>query len=299
MRRWLWAALAALAVVLAGVGFLILRARGERVVLTLVPGRAVWEAADTIDKAFPGAKQAVLARVADEAWVREQGLPVGAARASRTDGVQATWLEGFIYPETYFIAAGGDPAEVADEVLGRATRQFNKVLGALQVSHATAFAALQSELGLGPAEVVVLASLVEEETARRDEAPRIAGVFLNRLRRGMRLETDPSLMYRPDRVARKPTPNERRDASNPYNTYVTPGLPPGPICSPGEGALRAVLEAEAHDFVFFVAKRDGTGGSAFAATLEGHQENIDRYLRKPPASDPKVGPMPGDNTPGP
>jgi len=106
-------------------------------------------------------------------------------------------------------------------------------------------------------------------------------------------------LYRPDRVAQKPTPSERRDASNPYNTYVIQRLPPGPICSPGEGALRAVLEAESHDFVFFVAKRDGTGGSAFAATLEEHQANIDRYLRKPPASDRKGAPPPGGNAPGP
>ncbi len=301
MKRWVWLGLGVVVVALAVAGYLVLKARGERVVLTLVPGRSVWEAADTIDKALPGTKQAVLARAADEAWVRSQGLPVAneAARSERADGAPASWLEGFIYPETYFIAASGDPAEVADEVLGRAARQFNKVFGALQASHGAAFATLQSELGVRPAEVVVLASLVEEETARRDEAPRIAGVFLNRLRRGMRLETDPTLMYRPDRVGRKPTPTERRDASNPYNTYVIPGLPPGPICSPGEGSLRAVLEAESHDFVFFVAKRDGTGASAFAATLEEHKANIERYLKKPAASDPARPASPGAIAPGP
>lgn len=300
MKRWVWLTLVVVALGLAAAGYLVLKARGERVVLTLVPGRSVWEAADTIDKAFPGTKRAVLERAGDAAWVRAQGLPIaeGTTRA-RADGVQSTWLEGFVYPETYFIAASGDPDELADEVLGRATRQFKKVFGALQQSHAAAFAALQSELGLGPAEVVVLASLVEEETSRREDAPKIAGVFLNRLRRGMRLETDPTLMYRPDRVGRKPTPAERRDASNPYNTYVIQGLPPGPICSPGEGALLAVLAAETHDYVFFVAKRDGSGGSAFAATLEEHQANIDRYLKKQPASPPAEPAEPGANAPGP
>lgn len=297
MKSGVWIAIGVLAVGLAVAGYLVLKGRGERVVLTLVPGRSVWEAAETIDRALPGTKQAVLARAADEAWARAQGLPVAAQQAvPRADGVAATWLEGFVYPETYFIASGGEPTELADEVLGRATRQFKKVFAALQASHAAAFASLQIELGLGPAEVVVLASLVEEETARRDEAPRVAGVFLNRLRRGMRLETDPTLMYRPDRVAKRPSPSERRDASNPYNTYVIKGLPPGPICSPSESALRAVLEAEVHDFIFFVSRRDGTGGSAFAATLEEHQANIDRYLKKPA---PAAPPAPDANTPGP
>lgn len=301
MKRWVWIALAVVALGFGAAAYLVLKARAERVVLTLVPGRSVWEATDTIDKAFPGTRQGVLKRVADKSWATMQGLPMaeGRAVAGRADGVQATWLEGFVYPETYFIAAGGSPEEIVDDVLGRATRQFKKVFGELQQSHAPAFAALQSELGLGPAEVVVLASLVEEETARRDEAPRIAGVFLNRLKKGMRLETDPTLMYRPDRVGRKPTPSERRDASNPYNTYVIQRLPPGPICSPGEGALRAVLEAEVHDYLFFVAKRDGTGGSAFAATLEEHQANIDRYLKKLPATPPAEVVDPRPNAPGP
>lgn len=271
----LWA-LVATAVAGAIIGGLwILKARGERVVVTLVPGRSVWEAAATIDKKLPGTREAVLARAADEAWVRARGLPVR-ARPPRADGVADTWLEGFVYPETYFFS----PDAGADEVLERAIAEFESVFAALRVSHAEAFARLEAELGLGPAEVVVLASLIEEETSLREEAPRIAGVFLNRLRGGMRLETDPTLMYRPDRVAKVPTPKERKDSSNPYNTYAIKGLPPGPICSPGRSALQAVLEAEQHALLFFVARQDGSRGHAFAATLEEHEANIDRYLRK-------------------
>ncbi len=273
--RWLvWALVGALSVGGALGAWLVLRARGERVVLTLVPGRSVWQAADAIEARFPGTRAAVLARAADEAWVRALGVPVR-ARAPRGDGVQDTWLEGFLFPETYFFSPDAEP----DAILTRAVRQFGKVFGALQVSHAAQFAALERELGLGPAEVVVLASLVDKETGRKDEAPRVAGVFLNRLRRGMRLETDPTLMYRPDRVGRAPSPRERKDASNPYNTYAIQGLPPGPICSPSRAALIAVLEAEAHEYLFFVARRDGAGGSAFAATLDEHRANIERYLK--------------------
>jgi len=256
-------------------GIVVLLQRGERVVVTLLPGRSVWEAASAIDKKLPGTREAVLAIAADASWARARGLPVR-EREPRADGVQDTWLEGFVYPETYFFA----PDASAEEVLERAVAEFEEVFAALRVSHAEAFSRHEAELGLGPAEVVVLASLVEEETSLRDEAPRIAGVFLNRLRRGMRLQTDPTLMYRPDRVAAVPTPNERRDASNPYNTYAIKGLPPGPICSPGRPALTAVLEAETHDYLFFVARRDGTRAHAFAATLEEHEANIDRYLRK-------------------
>jgi len=271
----LWLLLGAIAGVLVLGVFVVLNLRGERVVVTLVPGRSVWEAAWAIDQKLPGTGEGVLVRAADEGWVRSLGLPV-ADRAARLDGVRDTWFEGFLYPETYFFALDAS----AEDVLQRAAGQFKEVFGQLQVSHEGAFARLEAGLGLHPADVVVLASLVEEETALREEAPSIAGVFLNRLRRGMRLETDPTLMYRPDRVAKVPSPEARRDASNPYNTYVIKGLPPGPICSPGRDALLAVLEAEAHDYLFFVARQDGSRTHAFAATLAEHEANIDTFLRK-------------------
>jgi len=254
--------------------------RGERVTVTLVPGKSLWEQARAIDTVLPGQGARLLALAADDGWRRAAEIDVPAPEP-RPAGA-ATWLEGYLYPETYFFAPDAD----AEEVIGRTTRQFAKVFDGLRASYGAAFAALKDELGLGPAEVVALASLVEEETGRRDEAARIAGVFLNRLRKGMRLETDPTLMYRADRVGQAPSPSERRDATNPYNTYVIAGLPPGPICSPGRDALVAVLEAERHDYLFFVAKRDGTGASAFAATLEEHEANIDRYLRRR-GNDPK------------
>lgn len=261
-----------LAAIAAAVVFFV--RRGERVTVTLVPGRSLWEQARTLDATLPGQGARLLALAADDGWRCDAGIALPAPEPKPT---AASWLEGYLYPETYFFAADA----TAEDVVARATRQFTKIFDALRTSHAAAFAALREELGLGEAEVVTLASLVEEETGRRDEAPRIAGVFLNRLRKGMRLETDPTLMYRADRVGNAPSPAERRDATNPYNTYAIAGLPPGPICSPGRDALLAVLEAERHDYLFFVAKRDGTGASAFAATLDEHEAHIDRYLRRP------------------
>ncbi|MBL8783714.1 MAG: endolytic transglycosylase MltG [Deltaproteobacteria bacterium] len=274
-RKALVITAAVLAVCLGIAAWLVLDARAKRIVVTLLPGRSIWEVADQLEKQRPGTREEVLRLAADKAFALELGLPVH-AREPRSDGVVDTWLEGFVFPETYHFP----PDVSAHDVLERAAAQFNEVFGSLTLSHTAALATLRDELGLEPSDVVILASLVEEETGRRDEAARVAGVFLNRLRKGMRLETDPTLMYRPDRVGKRPTPAERKDATNPYNTYAIRGLPPGPICSPTRAALLAVLEAEQHDFLFFVAKRDGTGGSAFAATLVEHEANIDRYLKK-------------------
>ena len=99
------------------------------------------------------------------------------------------------------------------------------------------------------------------------EAPTIAGVFVNRLKLGMRLQTDPTLIYHPERTGLVPTRTHRRDATNPYNTYAHDGLPPGPICSPTRQAIEATLAPARHDFLYFCARRDGTGRHAFARTL--------------------------------
>lgn len=256
----------------------LLRSREPAYRITFIPGQSVWEHARRLAPLGPGAPDELIALAADERFARDElGLDalVGPARAPRTDGVAATWLEGFLYPDTYFF-----PDDVTTrDVVERAARQFVKVWNDLAAAHPDAMRA-HAEAGRSPAALIVLASLVEEETQDPAEAARIAGVFLNRLDKGMRLETDPTLMYRPDRVARAPTPAERRDATNPYNTYKIPGLPPGPICSPGKGALRAVLAPEQHDYLFFVARRDGSRQHAFATTLAEHEANIDRYLRK-------------------
>lgn len=241
----------------------------------LIPGRSIWEHARTLEERAEIPSEETLTVVADEAFARSLDLPIR-DREPRGDGVQATWLEGFVLPDTYRVEKRG----LAREVFTRAAAQFKRVWAQLVSEHAAEVQRLNTELGLTEADLVVLASLVEEEMADKNEAPRIAGVFLNRIAKKMRLETDPTLMYRPDRVGKKPTPTERKDKTNPYNTYAIAGLPPGPICSPGREALRAVLTAERHDYLFFVARRDGSRGHAFATTLEEHERNIDLYLRK-------------------
>lgn len=128
-------------------------------------------------------------------------------------------------------------------------------------------------------EFVTLASIVEKETGKADERPRVAGVFINRLNKGMRLQSDPTIIYGIYGGRGKPAdvPIRRSDIDKPtpYNTYQIDGLPPTPIANPGKDALEAVANPSKTEDLFFVA--DGTGGHVFAATLEEHNENVARW----------------------
>lgn len=129
-----------------------------------------------------------------------------------------------------------------------------------------------------PSEMVTLASIVEKETGRADERPRVAGVFVNRLNKRMKLQSDPTIVY--GLVGGRGTlgrgiQRSEIDRATPYNTYVIEGLPPGPIANPGRAALEAVANPSRTKDLFFVA--DGTGGHAFADSLEGHQRNVARW----------------------
>jgi UPF0755 protein len=138
-------------------------------------------------------------------------------------------------------------------------------------------------LGLSPAEVYTLASIVEKETLVEAEKPRMAGVYLNRLRIGMRLQADPTSVFaRRDFGATRVTDYHTKFDS-PYNTYLYKGLPPGPIGMTSVSSIDAVLNPESHDYFYFCAIGDGSGLHAFARTLEAHNENARRYrenLRK-------------------
>jgi UPF0755 protein len=123
----------------------------------------------------------------------------------------------------------------------------------------------------------VLASIVERETGKAEERARVAGVFINRLRRNMPLQSDPTAAYAAadGGVLDRPLTRADLDRDHPFNTYRIRGLPPGPIASPGRDSLRAVVQPEATEFIFFVA--DGQGGHAFARTLDEHNRNVARW----------------------
>lgn len=135
-------------------------------------------------------------------------------------------------------------------------------------------------------EAITLASIVEKETAVADERKRVAGVFVNRLRKGIALQTDPTVIYAITKGKHKNDgkgPLGRRlllkdlEVDSPYNTYKNAGLPPGPIANPGKASIEAVLTPETHDYIYFVA--DGTGGHVFAKTLSEHNANVAKWRK--------------------
>jgi UPF0755 protein len=202
---------------------------------------------------------------------------------ARALGLPASSAEGYLFPATYELLADSTPAAVVTVLVEEAQKR----LGKLQKELGAQFAVRQAEHGLSAHEVVVLASIVEKEAAKADEKPVIASVFLNRLidptfRPLRMLQSDPTATYGclvqdppPDSCTPgRPTPAMLRDASNPYNTYRHPGLPPGPISSPGESALRAVLAPAKTDYLYFVAQ--GGGRHRFSRTFSEHRGAIEQ-----------------------
>jgi len=175
-------------------------------------------------------------------------------------------LEGYLFPDTYDITRKPDPA---GDVVARMVKRFRQVIG-------PELPRIQQS-GMSLREVVTLASVVELETARKEERPRIAAVFLNRLKRRMPLQTDPTVIYA---LKRRGTwdGNIRRadlDVDSPYNTYRYPGLPPGPIASPGREAILAVLQPAPVRDLYFVSRNDGS--HVFATTLTEHNRNVQQF----------------------
>jgi UPF0755 protein len=134
-----------------------------------------------------------------------------------------------------------------------------------------------ADLALSTHEVYILASIVEKESLLNDEKPIIAGVYLNRLKKGMLLQADPTVVYATGDFGIQRVLNKHLAIDSPYNTYKYVGLPPGPICMPTITSIDGVLNAEDHNYIFFCAKPESGGRHAFASTLSGHNRNATEY----------------------
>ena len=140
--------------------------------------------------------------------------------------------------------------------------------------------ALAASKGLTPAEASVLASIVDEEASKEDEKPRIAGLYINRLRLGMPLQADPTVKFAVNDFSLRRILNKHLEVDSPYNTYKYAGLPPGPIRCPSRSGLESVLNAEEHEYLFMVAKPDRSGYHHFSRTLAEHNRYAAVYRRE-------------------
>jgi UPF0755 protein len=175
-------------------------------------------------------------------------------------------LEGYLFPETYALPRRTHASDLVRAMVDRFEKVLTPDLRAQAAAH-----------GLTVRQLVTLASIVEKETARAEERPIVAAVYANRLRLGMGLQCDPTVIYALQRAGRYDG-NIRRDDlmfDSPYNTYRYPGLPPGPIAAPGKGSLEAAANPADNDFLYFVSRNDGS--HEFARTLSEHNRNVQKF----------------------
>ncbi|MDX3905427.1 MAG: endolytic transglycosylase MltG [Pigmentiphaga sp.] len=197
--------------------------------------------------------------------VRQTLEGVDDATVAAMIGASTSHPEGLFFPDTYLFAVGSSDIDI----LRRAYRAQQRELAEIWEQR-------DAELPLGsPYEALILASIVEKETGMEADRRRIAGVFVNRLRVGMPLQTDPAVIYGLGEVFDGNLRRRDLRADTPWNTYTRRGLPPTPIANPGRASLLAAVQPEKHKYLYFVSRGDGT--SAFSETLERHNRYVARY----------------------
>jgi UPF0755 protein len=221
---------------------------------TVPEGSTLKQIAAIVENAGLVTRAEFLSAAADADFVRENGIDAGS-------------FEGYLFPETYFFPKN----TAAREVLATMVDRFRSVFTNTWETRA-------ADIGLSVHQVLTLASIIEKETGAPSERPTISSVFHNRLRRGMRLETDPTVIYGIDDFDGNLT-RKHLTTPTPYNTYLISGLPPGPIANPGRAAIEAALYPADTPYLYFVSKKDGT--HQFSKTFADHNRAILTYqLRK-------------------
>ena len=237
----------------------------RRVLEQLVEGRVITyevvlpEGLTAVEIAARLAEQQLVDPAAFLALVRDPASPAAF-------GVEGPTLEGYLFPETYRMPHGLETRQVAKILVDHFLAQWQPLEAGARAR------------GFGMRETVTLASIVEKETGAAPERPLVASVFWNRLRRGMRLESDPTTIYGIPGFDGNLTRAHLEDETNAWNTYRIEGLPPSPIANPGAASLAAVVTPAESEYLFFVARGDGT--HVFARTFGEHVANVNRYQRR-------------------
>jgi UPF0755 protein len=216
----------------------------------------------TAEETFPGFIAAGFGRLEDYAAAFKNTGPLGLLDPQAAD------LEGYLFPETYRLPKGIAPREILEAMVD----QFRAVFSEPQRHRA-------AELGLSVRQAVILASLIEKETGRPEEKSLVSSVFHNRLKAGMKLDCDPTIIYALKIAGTYDGKLHGKDLhlESPYNTYLHAGLPPGPICNPGRTSLEAALHPAETEYLYFVARRDGS--HQFSRTFREHNRAVDLYQR--------------------
>jgi UPF0755 protein len=221
--------------------------------VTIPEGLTVREVVGVFAAAGFGAEESFFCLLDDPAFLAAEDLPAEGA-------------EGYLFPDTYDFPLATPP----DRILRAMLKRFRDVV-------TPEFATKAARLGLSVHEAVTLASLVEEEAAHADERRLVAAVFVNRLRRGMPLQSDPTVLYGREGSDRTLSHADLHRPT-PYNTYTIPGLPPTPIANPGRAALEAAVDPAPVDYLYFVARGDGS--HQFSTTLAEHNAAVAHYRRQ-------------------
>ncbi len=218
---------------------------------TLPEGYSVFQAAELLEQKGYFRKDAFLEKCRDKELLARLGINSNSA-------------EGYLYPATYNLSRGASEEQLLGQMIG----QFNKDYAAIQKG--------EGARRFSRHEIVTLASIIEKEAVSADEKPLISSVFHNRLRIGMPLQSDPTAVYGVRAFSGKVSKADIQRPS-PYNTYLNKGLPPGPIGNPGSDAMKAAMNPAKTDFLYFVARQDGT--HQFSRNLTEHNRAVVRYLR--------------------
>lgn len=234
---------------------LFLSGRSITIPISIPEGKNLYQIAQILEASGLVSAEDFVRWAKDEAFMKELGI-------------EGATVEGYLFPETYNFSKQVSPKRIISTMVN----QYKLQTKDLDFSHPV----LKSEH-----EVVTLASVVEKETGASWERPMIAGVFLNRLNKGMRLQSDPTIIYGIYEEFKGNLTRRMINQTNPYNTYRINGLPQGPIANPGVDAIKAVLSPKEHSYLYFVSKNNGT--HVFSETYKQHLEAVN-YWQKTPAN---------------